>query len=322
MKLVLEITSHAGDGSITHRSIESFPSTLGRGYHNDIIIGDPHISAQHVRIDVSEQGFVIHDLGSENGITLNDKHHRGATVTLKSGDTVKIGRTDIRIYDPQHPVPPAQKLQRANPVLVWLANPLTVWTSFALIIGVSVGWQYLEVWSDDLSGPLGGTAFGVAVAILVWSALWGVTGRLVRHKSRFRSHVALVSLFGTLMVVGSVIESYAAFLSNENWLADAVNYLVNGLLCAGLIYGSLTLATDMSQRKRRFWAGMFVVGAIVCSLGLAQTSKGHFSSSPDYASRLEPYFAALAPADSVDGFMKENDQLFSSDVFKEKDTDD
>src|SRR5262249_19207708 len=121
-KLVLEITSHAGDGSITHRMIETFPATVGRGYHNDIILSDPHVSAQHVRIEFDGEGWSIKDLGSENGLVINEKSYKDGLARLHSGDTVRIGRTEIRAFDPQHPVPKERKLQKANPVMVWLSR--------------------------------------------------------------------------------------------------------------------------------------------------------------------------------------------------------
>lgn len=316
MKLVLEITSHAGDGSITHRSIEAFPATLGRGYHNDIIIGDPHISAQHVRIEYDGKDFVIHDLESENGIMLNDRHHKSGSAMLKSGDTVRIGRTAIRIFDPQHPVPPAQRLQRAHPVLQWLARPLTVWTSFLLAVAMAAGWKYLETWrADEVAEAVGGAGFGAIVIVLVWSALWAVAGRLVRHKSRFRSHVSLASLFILSMIIASSVQAYAGFLTNESAAATFTIYALNMALCIALLYGALTLATDMAARKKRVWCGFFTAGLLLAAVGFSQATKDRFDASPTYAATLKPYLAFFASAESPEGFMLASNAVFASDVF-------
>ncbi len=315
-RLVLEITSHSGDGAITHRSIEAFPATLGRGYHNDIIIGDPHISPQHVRIEFDGTDFVIHDLASENGLTLNDKHHKGASAHLKSGDTVRVGLTDIRIFDPAHPVAATRRIARANPVLTFLARPLVVWVSLLSAATAAVGWKYLDSWTPDIGETLAGTAISVAIAILVWSALWGVGGRLVRHKSRFRSHVALASMFVVATCAAAIFQDYLSFLTNDSTPASIGSFGLNAGLVVALLYGALTLATDMSAKRRRIWCGFFAAGMMIAAFGLAKVGEDHFNGAPSYSSELEPYFAEMVSAESLDGYMKQNEDMFTSDVFK------
>ncbi len=318
MKLVLEITSHSGDGSVSHRSIETFPATLGRGYHNDIIIGDPAVSAQHLRIDYNGTDFIIHELGSENGVTVNDKHHHGASAHLKSGDTVRIGRTDIRVFDPHHPVPPALRVAKTDPVVVWLSRPVNIWLSFTLAILAYMGWTYLEVWDEDVNNTLARAAIGTGITIFMWSLLWGVAGKLVRHKSRFRSHVALASLTVIFFVIAALAEYYVDFLSNENTFSSVFTGGMNLLIFVMLLYYSLTLATDLSQKKKRLWVGFFALGLLISFLGLSSLSNDKFSQAPDYASRLEPYLTSLAAAETPAQFDKGNEEIFSSDVFNAK----
>jgi hypothetical protein len=316
-KLVLEITSHAGDGAVTHRMVESFPATLGRGYHNDIILSDPHISAQHLRIEYDGEGWSVSDLGSENGILVNDKLCRGAAARLKSGDIVRVGRTEIRAYDPLHPVPKELRLQRAHPFLNFLSRPVTVWGLFILALGAVVGWSYLEIWNTEPGPQLASTGAVALGFILVWSALWAVAGRLIRHKSRFRAHVALISLV-IVIATGflSYIQAYADFLTNENWIAAAVKYSLNLAVLVGLLYGSLSLATDMSRQRRFKASAFFSVGLLAGIYVLTVVAQRNFTQEPQYPSRLRPYLANLAPAESLPDFMAGNATLFDSHVFK------
>jgi hypothetical protein len=320
-KLVLEITSHAGDGSVTHRMIESFPATLGRGYHNDIILSDPHISAQHVRIEYDGQGWSISDLGTENGLVVNDKVCRNGPARLQSGDTVRIGHTEIRAFDPQHPVPKERRMQKANPFITWLSRPVNVWASFILALATATGWSYLEIWNNEPGPQLAEAGGGTLTFILIWAALWAVAGRLIRHKSRFRSHVALISI--TLIIsVGflSYVEAYADFLSNENWMAMLGTYLLDLLLLTGLLYGSLALATDLPRKRRAQVSAYFSAGIMIGIFALTQVAQRHFIQEPQYPAHLEPYLASAAPTDSLDQFMKGNDDLFSSTIFKTVET--
>jgi len=77
----------------------SFPltkdsSTLGRHRNNDIVISDPKVSAFHVRIDRTAEGFVLVDLESRNGSFVNGR--KVQKVLLKNDDVVRAGAARLR----------------------------------------------------------------------------------------------------------------------------------------------------------------------------------------------------------------------------------
>ena len=72
--------------------------TLGRAMTNDIVLGDTRASRSHARIDCSQEGCAVVDLGSSNGTRLN-----GLPVTRASvepGDTLTVGSTTLRFEAP------------------------------------------------------------------------------------------------------------------------------------------------------------------------------------------------------------------------------
>ncbi|MCX7943839.1 MAG: FHA domain-containing protein [Deltaproteobacteria bacterium] len=74
--------------------------TLGRGADNDIVIKDVSVSRRHAEISRDLNQIVIRDLGSGNGVILNDE--RITERELSSGDVIKLGNTKIRfvaVYD-------------------------------------------------------------------------------------------------------------------------------------------------------------------------------------------------------------------------------
>jgi pSer/pThr/pTyr-binding forkhead associated (FHA) protein/tetratricopeptide (TPR) repeat protein len=74
--------------------------TLGRGADNDIVIKDVSVSRRHAEISRDMGQIVIRDLGSGNGVILNDE--RITEHELSSGDVIKLGNTKIRfvaVYD-------------------------------------------------------------------------------------------------------------------------------------------------------------------------------------------------------------------------------
>ena len=77
----------------------SFPltkdsSTLGRHRNNDIVISDPKVSAFHVRIDRTAEGFVLVDLESRNGSFVNGR--KVQKILLKNDDVVRAGAARLR----------------------------------------------------------------------------------------------------------------------------------------------------------------------------------------------------------------------------------
>ncbi len=63
---------------------------LGRGPHADLVFDDDHLSRQHVIFELTSQGFQLRDLGSTNGVRVNDR--TADVVLLEHGDRITIGR--------------------------------------------------------------------------------------------------------------------------------------------------------------------------------------------------------------------------------------
>lgn len=68
---------------------------LGRAYGNDIILSRSSVSKRHVRIVVTEDRFIIHDLQSTNGTSVSGQKISAPT-EVKSGDTIVVG--DFRVF--------------------------------------------------------------------------------------------------------------------------------------------------------------------------------------------------------------------------------
>lgn len=64
--------------------------TVGRDPSNDIVINDPQVSRQHLRITRQGQMVVIEDLGSTNGSFANGVRLTGSHV-MSNGDVIGLG---------------------------------------------------------------------------------------------------------------------------------------------------------------------------------------------------------------------------------------
>src|SRR5262245_45030043 len=70
---------------------------VGRGHHCGLQILDPHVSRNHLRLEVTTTGVLLVDAGGRYGTRVN-----GETVQshqLEASDLIEIGETQIRFDD-------------------------------------------------------------------------------------------------------------------------------------------------------------------------------------------------------------------------------
>ncbi|MBV9837658.1 MAG: FHA domain-containing protein [Solirubrobacterales bacterium] len=69
--------------------------TLGRSRQCDVVLDDPNVSRTHAEIRPRGGSWVLSDLGSTNGSTVNGRRVEGPEV-IKRGDEIELGTSVIR----------------------------------------------------------------------------------------------------------------------------------------------------------------------------------------------------------------------------------
>ena len=80
--------------------------TIGRSARSDIRIVSPFISRMHARISMHDSAATIEDLGSKNGVLVNDTRVAHQTA-LHDGDVIRLGGT-LKLTFVDHDQPPQQ----------------------------------------------------------------------------------------------------------------------------------------------------------------------------------------------------------------------
>lgn len=96
--------------------VEVNPSLLGRSATAEIGLTDPCISVRHAELTLTDDGWVIMDLGSTSGTLVNGVLIEGET-KLEHGDVIAIGKTEIRFTR-------AAKMPAARPEPVVVPPPI------------------------------------------------------------------------------------------------------------------------------------------------------------------------------------------------------
>lgn len=68
-------------------------TVLGRSRRCDIVLTDPNVSRQHAEVRRQDDGYMIHDLGSTNGVRINRRDVKQAV--LQHGDRIELGTTEL-----------------------------------------------------------------------------------------------------------------------------------------------------------------------------------------------------------------------------------
>jgi FHA domain len=71
-------------------------TVLGRSAEADVLLDDPYASEFHMRLVASDNGLVLHDLGSTNGTYVNGRRITAPT-TMRRGDTIQVGKTVMEV---------------------------------------------------------------------------------------------------------------------------------------------------------------------------------------------------------------------------------
>ena len=92
----LSLNIMAGKGRVQEYFLNSPATFIGRTSDNDIVIPDRNVSKKHAKISCTRELVEIHDLGSTNGIFVNNTRINNKCY-LQPGDVIRIGQTDVKL---------------------------------------------------------------------------------------------------------------------------------------------------------------------------------------------------------------------------------
>ncbi len=85
-----QLVMHTGPNQGKVAPLEKDELYIGRDLSNDIVINDAEVSRRHARLVLQAGGFVLEDLGSTNGTSVNGQRLMGP-YTLRIGDVITLG---------------------------------------------------------------------------------------------------------------------------------------------------------------------------------------------------------------------------------------
>src|SRR5690349_15675396 len=167
---------------------------IGRGYGNDVILDDPYVAAEHLRLFRDEAGqLVVEDLGSANGVYLNGSPQRLTRIIVDGTQPIRIGQTFLRIRETNFAVEPERvggHERKRLPIIL-----------AAILGGLLLGVDEIKIWLGQTAEVQPTTYLGPLVAMCVtvlgWAGIWALLSRIFSGSSRFLRNL-LITLAGGL----------------------------------------------------------------------------------------------------------------------------
>lgn len=82
-------------------SVMDYPFVIGRGSESNVVLSDPGVSRSHAALEEREGKLFVRDLGSLNGIFVND--HFTRDFALQDGDRITLGSHMLQVVIPRSP---------------------------------------------------------------------------------------------------------------------------------------------------------------------------------------------------------------------------
>jgi hypothetical protein len=222
----IEILSRGGQVIARHRCAGS-ELRIGRSYHSDVIIDDPTVAPDHLRVTQGDDGAILAEATSEaTAFTIKGERRERSLV---DGDTVlRIGHTSLRIRDETYPVPAAASV----------VEPKTRWIELSALIIVALLINGATLWLNEISEPrlsryVAGMV-GLGAAVLLWSGLWALVSRIFAGAARFPRHLGIAAGAFLVYTIYSILAGFLAFSLSSGLISGNVAtgfWVVLGVAC-------------------------------------------------------------------------------------------
>lgn len=295
----IEVLSRARDVIARHRCAGP-EIRIGRAYDNDVVLDDPYVAPHHLRIHRSKDGWIAEDLGSTNGLFL-DQDRVGWTA-IDGNQLMRIGHSYLRVRESGYAVPPERTDQPRShwlwPVLAGLG---------VAVIAIDVGSSWLAETTEPKLSPYLYSVLAITVLILAWAAIWSVLARIFSGQARFEWNL-LIALVG--MVIYALYREFMEFAGFAlSWTALApYQYIGVWSLLAAACFLHLRV---VSPARPKLKAGL-LVALLAAGIGVQLLNQSELRTGFDrqgMALHLLPPEFRLAPLKTEDTFFADIEAL-------------
>ena len=319
MELVFEVLGRGHRQSTIHKTY-STEVLLGRGWSNDIVLQDPLVESSHAKIvaDPESDGYIVEDLGSVNGTWIAEGKRRrveGKTY-IKSGDTLIVGRSRLKVFDLEHPVDETHSPTRSE-LLASRAGQLSIAIPVALAALLVIPWlSYLDSYSPFHAQNAITDAVTIGIVGVAWATVWTFIGKFAKHEMHFGTHITLIFAFLASM---SLLEHFNEILT-FNHLSLRGHQIGNALLTltAASLLLNATLFSSVPLKKSFRQIGSVGITSLIVTVFVVMPifddstgqGRGDIARAPEIITLTRPDLFRVRAEVSINEFMADSSELF------------
>lgn len=289
----VEILSRHHEVMARHR-LTGAELRIGRGYDNDLVLDDPFVAVNHLRIFRDPAGdLVAEDIGSANGMFVDRGRVRRDRVALGGNETIRIGNTHLRVRGAHHAVARERILRRR----------LRRWPLALVLATANIGIGALTLWLEETGEPKVShyllILFGALTLVAAWTAVWALLSRVFSGQSQFDRNL-IILLAGILAYrLYTILAKVAAFSLAWHGPAD-YQFVALWAILAAICFFHLQ-AIRVRWRTHAAAVSFFAVAAIAAQ-SLSQSEAQADFGRPVSLGPLLPPSLRLAPVKSEAAF--------------------
>ncbi|MFG6446978.1 FHA domain-containing protein [Roseateles sp. BYS180W] len=292
------------DGSVRTSHKGPWPMTVGRALACDVVLNDPHLAGEHLRVHWDGAQARLELCPSMNGVRLRDRAWQGVRMLeWAAGDVLHLGqsmlrlRTSTQALAPELPLPYGSRSAQSTPPRWWvLVGLCLLWTLTLFVehwLSSSPETRWVE-WVSALLVPL--------CMVAGWAGLWTLLTQLFRHQQEWRRHLRGALLALVLLWLMDTSTEALAYILSWPWLLSA-QWLMLTAMVSSWVWWHATLVWP----RWRLTLGLVAVllAGLVSALTLGKkVDPQHWLRAP-YVGQLLPPALQLRQPSSVDAFVGE-----------------
>lgn len=286
---------------------------IGRDYHNDIILADPHICPSHLSIELINGQWKITDNQTVNGTyieNINDKKHNADKHIIQDGDVITLGKSQLRILFTDHPVEPTITISPFESLINLMRHPVALLISIALFTLISGYTFYLNTPKEVNFSQLLVPTIGMTLGFALWPAGVALVSHLSKHEARVLTQLGISFAFFNLMWFSDFLEGFANFNSSSGSIAPAFILLASILLAFSLFWLNGYIGFHMSSKRRIVVATAMTSLLFGGSYLVKYSNKPEFNPRPQYNATIMMPNLLIASSASTDKFIEDSNKLF------------
>lgn len=296
---------------------------IGRDYHNDIILSDPHICPSHLTIEQVNGQWRVTDNQTVNGSFIenvgenaNKKKQVAHHQMICDGDVITLGKSQLRIVFTDHPVEATLAFSPFDSLINLMRHPVALLLSIALFTCIAGGVFYLNSPKEVNFSQLLVPTIGMTLGFALWPAGVALVSHLSKHDARVMAQLGISFAFFNLLWFSEFLESIVSFNSASGSIAPLFVMFSSIALAFSLFWLNAYIGFHMSATRRITVAASMTLLLFGGSYLVQYSKKPEFNPRPQYdATIMVPSFL-ITSSTNVDEFIEKSSKLFEKTTKK------